>query len=201
MPKVSPQHTAARRQQILEAAWRCFARDGFHATSMQDVIGESGLSAGAVYRYYASKTALIAAAASAGLAVAERAFDDLLADGAVVSPQEALRHVLQTVVTFATERDVDLTRVAVTAWAEALRTPELHTVAAGLYAGLRARFTEVVRRWQAAGHLPPDVDAALAGQALFGLVPGFVLQRLLLGDVTPEGYAAGFAGLVAGRPD
>lgn len=197
---MSAEHTAARRQQILEAAWRCFARDGFHATSMQDVIGESGLSAGAVYRYYASKTSLIAAAAAAGLAVAEQAFDELLAHDAVVAPEQALRHVLDTVVSFADQHDVDLTRVAVTAWAEALRSPELHAVAAQVYSGLRGRFTEVVRRWQAAGHLAPDVDAALAGQALFGLVPGFVLQRLLLGDVTPEGYVTGFAGLLAGPP-
>ncbi|HEY9407971.1 MAG TPA: helix-turn-helix domain-containing protein, partial [Jiangellaceae bacterium] len=52
MPRVSEAHLAARRDQILQAAWTCFARDGFHATSMQDVFAEAGLSAGAVYRYF-----------------------------------------------------------------------------------------------------------------------------------------------------
>ena len=55
MPRVSDEHLAARRQQILDAARACFLRNGFHATSMQDVIGEAGLSVGAVYRYFKSK--------------------------------------------------------------------------------------------------------------------------------------------------
>ena len=52
MPKVSDAHRAARRRQILDAARRRFVRNGFHATSMQDIFAEAGLSAGAVYRYF-----------------------------------------------------------------------------------------------------------------------------------------------------
>ena len=61
MPKVSDAHLAARRRQILDAAARCFARDGFHRTSMQDIVGESGISAGLVYRYFAGKDDMITA--------------------------------------------------------------------------------------------------------------------------------------------
>ena len=46
MPRVSEDHLLARRQQILDAARVCFLRDGFHNTSMQDVIAEAGLSVG-----------------------------------------------------------------------------------------------------------------------------------------------------------
>src|SRR5262249_59255610 len=55
VPRVSEAHLAARRQQILDAARACFLRNGFHATSIQDVIAEGGLSVGAVYRYFKSK--------------------------------------------------------------------------------------------------------------------------------------------------
>lgn len=61
MPRVSQERLDARRRQILEAAARCFARNGFHATSMQDVLKEADLSAGAVYRYFSGKEELIAA--------------------------------------------------------------------------------------------------------------------------------------------
>ncbi len=44
MPKVTQQHMDARREQILDAARRCFLRDGFHSTSMQDLFAEAGLS-------------------------------------------------------------------------------------------------------------------------------------------------------------
>src|SRR5581483_11495215 len=63
MPKVSQQYRDARRDQILNAARRCFLRDGFHATSMQDLFKESGLSSGAFYRYFASKDDVIIAIA------------------------------------------------------------------------------------------------------------------------------------------
>jgi TetR/AcrR family transcriptional regulator, transcriptional repressor of aconitase len=63
MPKVTQQYRDARRDQILSAARRCFLRDGFHATSMQDLFAEAGLSAGAVYRYFASKEDMIIAIA------------------------------------------------------------------------------------------------------------------------------------------
>src|SRR4051812_18010167 len=61
MPKMSEAHLTARRDQILVAAMERFADGGFHATGMAEVIAASGLSAGAVYRYFASKEELIRA--------------------------------------------------------------------------------------------------------------------------------------------
>ncbi len=64
MARVSQEHLEARRRQILDGAAVCFARNGFHATSMQDVLKEVDLSAGAVYRYFSGKEELIEAIAS-----------------------------------------------------------------------------------------------------------------------------------------
>src|SRR5215212_3411144 len=55
MPKISAAHEQQRRDQILTAAMACFARQGYHATSMDDVVRESGLSVGAIYSYFPSK--------------------------------------------------------------------------------------------------------------------------------------------------
>src|SRR5881275_1899156 len=52
-----------RRSQILEAAIVCFARRGFHQTSMHDISAEAGISVGLIYRYFANKEAVIAAMA------------------------------------------------------------------------------------------------------------------------------------------
>src|SRR5690606_26473523 len=57
------QHRERRRQQILDAARRCFARRGFHQTTMSDILHESELSAGAVYGYFRGKDEIIAAIA------------------------------------------------------------------------------------------------------------------------------------------
>src|SRR5580698_9567845 len=63
MPKVSQEHSDTQRGAILKAAIRCFAREGFHRTTMRDVVRESGMSAGALYVYFKSKDELIEAIA------------------------------------------------------------------------------------------------------------------------------------------
>src|SRR3972149_11455980 len=61
MPKVTEAPLEARRSQTLDAAWPCFARKGYHQATMQDICQESGLSPGAIYRYFASKEAILKA--------------------------------------------------------------------------------------------------------------------------------------------
>jgi AcrR family transcriptional regulator len=56
-----PDVSAERRQQIYQAALTCFGRKGFHLTTMDDIVNESGLSKGALYWYFKSKKALFLA--------------------------------------------------------------------------------------------------------------------------------------------
>ena len=55
--------TPDRRQQILSAAMVCFAKRGFHQTSMHDISAEAGISVGLIYRYFENKEAVISAMA------------------------------------------------------------------------------------------------------------------------------------------
>jgi AcrR family transcriptional regulator len=61
VPKISPAHEQQRREQILAAAMACFSRQGYHATSMDDVVRQSRLSVGAIYSYFPSKEDLFLA--------------------------------------------------------------------------------------------------------------------------------------------
>jgi hypothetical protein len=69
-------------------------------------------------------------------------------------------------------------------------------IATGKYTILRNHYATVARRAQADGTLPADVDPEHVAQVLFGMLPGFILQRLLLGDVTPQSYSAGLNALL-----
>jgi AcrR family transcriptional regulator len=55
------QKADARKQQVLEAASRCFAREGFHKTNMPKLAQEAGMSNGNIYGYFPSKNAIIIA--------------------------------------------------------------------------------------------------------------------------------------------
>jgi AcrR family transcriptional regulator len=52
---VSEQDKSRRREEILVAAKKVFARKGFHATTIADIAKESGLAYGSVYWYFDSK--------------------------------------------------------------------------------------------------------------------------------------------------
>ncbi len=59
MPR--PDVSEERRKQILDAAVQVFAERGLHEARMDDIAERSGLSKGALYLYYKSKDAIIAA--------------------------------------------------------------------------------------------------------------------------------------------
>ena len=61
MPKRSKEDMAARRREILRAARACFARKGFHATTIADISAEARVSAGGIYIHFANKHAIAAA--------------------------------------------------------------------------------------------------------------------------------------------
>jgi TetR/AcrR family transcriptional regulator, fatty acid metabolism regulator protein len=51
--------TVDKRRQILDAAVRVFARQGFHATRVSDIADEAGVAYGLVYHYFRSKDAVL----------------------------------------------------------------------------------------------------------------------------------------------
>lgn len=195
MPKVSAEYRAARRQQIVDAMLRCVARDGFHKTTMAAVISESGLSAGAVYLYFKSKDELIRAIAELVVGEGLSVVTDSSTDD-VPPPHQVLAAALERVVALGERRGVDVHRVALQAWAEAARNPEIRAIYAREGERGRAVWATYAEQAIAAGHLPADADPMRVAHALIGLIPGFMVQRLIFGDLTPLGYAAGLADLM-----
>ncbi|MFF0343926.1 TetR/AcrR family transcriptional regulator [Kribbella sp. NPDC004875] len=196
MPKVTEEHRLARRAQIVAAGRACVIEQGFHKTTMADVIRESGLSAGAVYGYFKSKEEIVGAIAEDALGTIHQLFDKLLATEEPLTPLAALEATIEHVVEIAQAPGGDVTRVAVQAWAEALRNDSIRDVARGKYCQLRDHFVDIARRAQADGTVDPDVPAEYVAQVMFGMVPGFVLQRLMIGDVSPATYRAGLRALL-----
>jgi AcrR family transcriptional regulator len=195
MPRVSDQHLAARRQQILDAARICFTRNGFHATSMQDVIAEAGLSVGAFYRYFKGKEDLITA-------IAGQVVDDVSGEiGAITEHEPALpidAAIGRLLDDFGPRLGPDgIFRFAVQVWAESMRNPTLAEFVKQAYDRIRARVTALVRHAQLAGHLPAQGNTEAMGSALFGMLLGYLLQQTLTGTPDRETFLSGVRDLLA----
>jgi AcrR family transcriptional regulator len=193
MPRVSAEHLAARRQQILDAARRRFARDGFHATSMQQVIMEAELSVGAVYRYFPSKSDLIAA-------IAQQMADGIATQLSAIAekPDRSLVDVMEAAVgLIETNTGPDgMLPLVVQVWAEAQRDPALRTMVAQLYGDIVVVYERIATRAIARGELPADADAASVGPVLAALVLGYGILRLMTGKVDLTAYRAGLRAIL-----
>ena len=91
MPRITAERREERRQQIIQATLRCAIRLGLHHVTMAEVISESGLSAGAVYGYFATKDELLTAVADSKLGMLNGVFTEMLADGATCQRGAHLR--------------------------------------------------------------------------------------------------------------
>ncbi|MGW4497591.1 TetR/AcrR family transcriptional regulator [Micromonospora sp. NPDC004336] len=189
MPRVSPEHLAARRRQIVDAARRCFLREGFHRTTMQDVIAEAGLSVGAVYRYFPSKAELISAIAEEAVGGAGLVLDDALHREPPLPLADAIDRALAYVESHLGADGV--LPIAIQVWGEAQRDPALATFVAGKYDEIRRHFAALVRRAQDTGEVAADADPEAVASALFALVLGWLLQRLLTGRPDRATYLTG----------
>jgi TetR/AcrR family transcriptional regulator, transcriptional repressor of aconitase len=183
MPKVTQQHRDARREQILAAARRCFLRDGFHATSMQDLFAESGLSSGAVYGYFASKDDMIVAIAEQNM----RGVTEMITAAATQQPGRPAGAVLGDIMDMVHAQDAEtgLGKLTVIVWSEALRNPSLAARFTDMVTQIRASLAEVIE--QSSQHLPVGVPADTLAATLTCLLPGYLLQLAILGPAAVDG--------------
>jgi AcrR family transcriptional regulator len=187
---------AERRAEILEAAESCFARLGFHRTTMRDVIAEAGLSAGCVYKHFRSKHEIIAAIASDRHA---SEMDLLSKAEAAQDPVAALRLISRHFIEqLATRAGMKSRAVGVQTWAEALHDDEvLRHVRKGIEQPL-AKIAALIARAQKAERLVTSVDPDALARASIALFHGFVLQKLWDPKVPHEPYLAALDALLAG---
>jgi len=198
MPKISDERRLARRQQILDAAWRCFAREGLHVTTMDDIIRASGLSAGAVYGYFRNKDDLILAALTTSLAGLRERLVPLVTTRPLPAPAELVGAVLGEIAAFTEREGFDLKRIALLGWSESQRNETVRGIMAGFYRAFREQLAAATIVWKQEGKLPASLDEQAAAKALLALILGYVVEAAVLGDVTPEDIRRGVAQLGIG---
>lgn len=195
MPKVPDSHLQARRQQILEAAFTCFARDGFTGTTMQAIADEAGLSAGTLYRYFDGKEVLVEALAAWGREQRRKALEGLTEGGGSRSLARSVAEVLRFL---ALEGAEVAARLDIRLWGEALDHPAVREVVAGELASLREPIAAYLGHERRAGRLRREVDPEAVARAVVSLLAGAELQASFEPGWQPERYAEAVADLIAG---
>jgi AcrR family transcriptional regulator len=203
MARVSQEHLDARRRQILDGASLCFARNGFHATSMQDVLKEVDLSAGAVYRYFSGKDELIGAIVAEVLDAVRDTYEraaretppplpDVLISRALAQLRELKPDVLD-------DGEWIFPRLMIQVWGETLRNEELSAIMRTGYDQVRAAWAKLVESYKAAELMPEDADADAMARTMIALAQGFAAQLAVFGAAPPETLRDGLRALMSMR--
>jgi AcrR family transcriptional regulator len=174
VPRLTDATRQERREQIAAAAMTCFARDGFASTSMADIIGEAGLSAGSIYSHFTSKAELVRFVAGGVLTTRSQAIA-AGGDDAVVPPSAVLRLMVIP------EIDRDRAKVLLQIWGEVPHDPELSDFLLQNLAEFRRVVTLRLRPWSATHGTDADDLAAAA----FACVQGFIVRLALDPEVDP----------------
>jgi TetR/AcrR family fatty acid metabolism transcriptional regulator len=163
-----------KRERILDAAVRVFARKGFHATRVSEVAKAAGVADGTIYLYFKSKDALL-------VSLFEHRVQRLLTfletelPGAG-SASEKLKRIIEVQLGLL-ERERDLAEVVTVILRQSTKLMKDH--AAPKFTAYLDAIAGVIAQGQAAGELRKDVSPHLAARAIFGALDGIALTWAL----------------------
>jgi len=185
MPKVTQAHLDARRTQILDAAQRCFAREGLHETTMQDICAEAELSPGAIYRYFKGKREIL-----------EGVFDQSLEENAGLAELANLEDPLQGFellvramfgIVLDPSQHADM-RFGVMVLGEAVRDDAIGARYRKIYEVMLPAFGGIVDRLKEAGHVDPELDTEHLVRVVAAVWEGYRFQYLVDPGMDPQRF-------------
>jgi TetR/AcrR family transcriptional regulator, transcriptional repressor of aconitase len=175
LPKVSQKYLDSRRSEILDAALVCFSNDGFHRTTMQDIVRQSGLSPGAIYNYFKSKEEIVEAIAGQRQLKEKYFVMDAIGAGPDDAALERLRDAFLDELDEPKERL--RRRVSVQLWAEAQRNPDIRRLVRRSFEEPRKLICAALAAAQVQGAIAEGVDPDALACFLIAAFHGLVLQR------------------------
>lgn len=172
MAKLSPETLRERSDHILDAAGRCFARAGFHRTTMQDICREAEVSPGALYIYFNSKEALIA-----GICERERAeFASRFAEMPLGSDfMGALAELGRQFLEDPLHRRLLCVEVGI----EATRNPKVGEIQKSVEGYIRGSFHDLFSKLKAEGRIAPRFDIDTVVEAFLTIADGMLWRRAI----------------------
>jgi AcrR family transcriptional regulator len=166
-----------KRRQILDAAIRVFARQGFHSTRVSDIADEAGVAYGLVYHYFSSKDEVLNELFSERWSLLLGAIDEI--DRSKGSPREKLGGVAAFIVD-SYRYDPELMKVIIVEVTRAANSfgrthlPEIRSAYESI--------AKIVADGQEEGVFRRDVDPSFASMSFYGaieqLLSGWIFELI-----------------------
>jgi AcrR family transcriptional regulator len=173
MPKLKPDIQRARREHILDAAETCFARAGFHRTTMHDICREAGVSPGALYVYFDSKEALIAGISERDRAEFAERFEALAAAPDFLEALKALGEQ------YFLEEPAHSHRMCIEIGLESTRNPRVGEIYQRVDRYIYESFARLFQKLKDEGRIAPAFDIPTVAKAFMVVADGMFWHRAI----------------------
>lgn len=181
VPKLKPEELESRHREIVDAARRCFLRNGFHQTTTDDICHEASITPGGLYHYFRSKEDVIAAVIKASAREAVQRLSELADDAA--NTRSSIRALAGTFSDTMRDSEIDgFTRLDVDVWAESLRNENLAAITKESWAVRRDWLRELIANAIDEGVYAPEVDPNGLANLIMSIWIGLRMGRLLWGE-------------------
>ena len=180
----TPKVVEDRREQIMDAALRVFAKKGFARASNKDIAREAGITPGLIYHYFKSKYDLLRAVLEARSPV--RLLESNAPQFHDLSPEAVVRALSEQILTIADNENFgQLMRVYLS---ELLHNPKLLPMGTSMIQKAITVLETYLTEEMEQGELR-RADAGLAAHLFLGSIMDLVLRRQVLHDPVTLQYS------------
>ncbi len=187
------QHARTRRE-LIDAATRVFAARGLDA-SIDEIAAEAGYTKGAFYASFASKEELFLEVVDIRFQTEATRLGELLAGDE--DPEGQARAAAIDFVRFVSA-DPGWSRLFFEFTVRAVREPGFREHLAGRYDTLRARLTDVYRRWTAELGVDSPIPLEEVATMTYCMANGFLAERLIDPEISEEVFGSMMAVFIRG---
>jgi TetR/AcrR family transcriptional regulator, repressor for uid operon len=177
MPKITADDHQRRQKEILRRCVDCFARKGFHQTSMRELSSELGMSLGGLYTYFKSKEDIIKAFIDRDRAVAKLMFSAVTPEMTFWEGIERMAVINNRAMAEAGSKKTCAVWMQINA--EAAINPKVRKLVTAHYRYAIAQLSALIRAGQERGEILVDVDPSALASNLISFSDGLNLWQML----------------------
>jgi AcrR family transcriptional regulator len=179
-PKVPEEYLKFRKDEIITAAWKCFAEKGYQGTTMRDIAKKLNLSTGVIYNYFKNKDEILDALMEWILKSEDQIFD-LMAQKNTTS--DALLELFNACFENYTQEELkESFKASIYLWVEAIKKKKLKKMVNYQNKQQIDKIASFIREGIKSGEIKTNIDPSSMARFYQAVITGIQVQSVLLED-------------------
>ena len=185
-PKMPQEHRDFRRQQILNAAWECFAEKGYQETTIRVISERMNLSTGIIYSYFKGKDELLEAIHTCSMDNKKKVVDKIRQKD---TAREAINELFKQFFNSYPMKDLKKgVQADIRFWSEAVKRKNFRKIFISQYNYIQKIITQSVREGVKSGEFKSEFDLHVYVSFINALFLGLEVQLALIDKTANPGY-------------